>query len=212
MEAADRVVSTTGVQMAYLKRWAPRAENDLHLRLPALLPRARHGKGEAHQLDAVEAAATLPADLAYLDPPYNQHSYLGNYHVWESLVRWDKPEVYGVARKRLDCRRRRSAFNSKRGIHDALRRVIETVDAEVLLVSFSNEGYVSRVDMESHLSARGEVRVEEHEYKRYVGAQIGIHNPLGEKVGKVSHLRNKEFLYLVASAPAVTAAPPRENP
>ena len=108
MEAADRVDSTTGVQMAYLKKWAPRASNELKLRLPALLPQAAAGKGESHQLDALAAAKTLSADVAYLDPPYNQHKYLGNYHIWETLVRWDAPEAYGVARKRADCRQRRS--------------------------------------------------------------------------------------------------------
>ena len=113
LEAADRVDSTTGVQMAYLKQWAARAHNDLALRLPDVLPRAASGKGEAHQLDAFDAAATLEADIAYIDPPYNQHSYLGNYHVWESLVRWDKPEVYGIACKRVDCRERQSIFNSR---------------------------------------------------------------------------------------------------
>ena len=110
MEAADRVDSTTGVQMAYLKRWAARASNDLCLRVPNLLPRAAGGAGEAHELDALDAATALEADVAYLDPPYNQHKYLGNYHVWETLCRWDSPEVYGVARKRVDCKVRGSAF------------------------------------------------------------------------------------------------------
>ena len=90
MEAADRVDSTTGVQMAYLKQWAKRAMKDMELRVPNMLPQAGPGKGEAHCLDAA-AAASFKVDVAYLDPPYNQHSYLGNYHVWESLVRWDKP-------------------------------------------------------------------------------------------------------------------------
>ncbi|MFM7135469.1 MAG: DNA adenine methylase, partial [Planctomycetota bacterium] len=89
MEAADRVDSTTGVQMAFLKQWAPRAANPLVLRVPDVLPRAVHGKGRALECDAEEAAGSVAADLVYLDPPYNQHKYLGNYHVWESLVRWD---------------------------------------------------------------------------------------------------------------------------
>ena len=92
MVGADRVDSTTGVQTAYLKEWAPRALKDLELRMPRILP----GAGEAHRLEASEAAAKLAADVAYIDPPYNQHSYLGNYHIWETLVRWDKPETYGV--------------------------------------------------------------------------------------------------------------------
>ncbi len=197
MEAADRVDSTTGVQMAYLKQWAKRASNDLSLRAPELLPRALHGKGEAHEREAQEAAASLEADLFYLDPPYNQHKYLGNYHIWESLVRWDKPELYGVARKRVDCQVRDSAFNSKPRILEAMRRIVTAARARYLLVSFSNEGFISRDEMEALLGARGEVTVLEQDFKRYVGAQIGIYSPTGDKVGQVSHLRNKEYLYLV---------------
>lgn len=202
MEAADRVDSTTGVQMAYLKQWAPRAHNELELRMPDVLPRAAGGKGAAHQLDAFEAAAQLEADIAYIDPPYNQHSYLGNYHVWESLIRWDKPEVYGVACKRVDCRERQSIFNSRPRFDEAMVRLLNSVRAKTLIVSFSNEGYMSRERMEELLGSlwdgAGRVVTIENDYKRYVGAQIGIYNPQGEKVGKVSHLRNKEYLYVVS--------------
>ncbi len=201
MEAADRVDSTTGVQMAYLKEWAPRAHNDLELRVPSVVPRARYGKGKAHEMDALMAAETLEADLLYLDPPYNQHKYLGNYHIWESLVRWDKPETYGVACKRVDCRTRGSAFNSRPRILTALRKIVCAARAKYLVVSFSNEGYIHREEMEALLGERGYVTVIEADFKRYVGAQIGIYNPAGNKVGKISHLRNKEHLYLVTPEP-----------
>lgn len=204
MEAADRVDSTTGVQMAYLKQWAPRALRPLELRMPDVLPRGPHGRCEAHECDALVAAARLAGDVVYLDPPYNQHSYLGNYHVWETLVRWDRPEVYGVACKRTDCRTRRSAFNSRARCLDALRAVVAAAQARTLLVSFSDEGYVSRAAMEALLATRGAVLTLAHDHKRYVGAQIGIYNPRGEKVGRVSHLRNTEFLYVVTDADTVT--------
>ena len=202
MEAADRVDSTTGLQMAYLKTWAPRAYNDLELRVPEVLPRAKHGKGQATCLEAFEAVTVLEADVAYIDPPYNQHSYLGNYHVWESLVKWDKPEVYGVACKRVDVRQRQSVFNSRPQFAGIMRRLLASVRAPVLVVSFNNEGYLAREEMESVLAAlwngEGKVTTIENAFKRYVGAQIGIHNPQGEKVGTVSHLRNKEFVYVVS--------------
>jgi len=195
MEAADRVDSTCGLQMAYLKKWAPRAANDLCLRVPDVLPE----RGHALMLDAIEAAKTSSWDLAYLDPPYNQHKYLGNYHVWESLVRWDKPEVYGVACKRVDCRERSSDFNSRIKIADAMKRTLRAITAKHLIVSFSNEGYLSEGLITELLSERGRVDVLQVDYKRYVGAQIGIYNPSGEKVGKVSHLRNRELLFVVSS-------------
>ncbi len=193
MEAADRVDSTAGLQMAYMKRWAPRALKPLELRLPVLLP----GEGRATRADAVEIALEIEADLVYLDPPYNQHSYLGNYHCWESLVLWDKPETYGVANKRVDVRTRKSAFNSRPGIGPALEAVISALKAPNLVVSFNDEGYLSREELVRMLSARGEVQVIEIARPRYVGARIGIHNPRGEKVGAVGRLRNVEYLFVV---------------
>jgi adenine-specific DNA-methyltransferase len=198
MEAADRVDSTTGVQMAYLKAWAPRAHHDLELRLPELLPQAASGPGQAWRLDAIEAAGRLRGDIAYLDPPYNQHKYLGNYHIWETLALWDRPEVYGVACKRVDCRSRRSAFNSRPAARRALAQVIGQIDATHLIVSFSDEGYLGRDEIAAMLAARGEVVVFAHDFRRYVGAQIGIHSPSGEKVGEVSHLRNTEYLFVAS--------------
>lgn len=193
MEAADRVDSTCGLQMAYLKDWSARSHQALQLRLPALL----EGAGHATQREARDAARGRSYDLVYLDPPYNQHRYLGNYHVWESLVRWDRPEVYGTAMKRVDCKQYKSDFNSRVRIAEALRDVVDALDARYLLVSFNDEGYLERGALMDILRERGEVAGVELDYKRYVGAQIGIYNPQGEKVGRVSHLRNRERLFLV---------------
>ncbi|QQQ18335.1 DNA adenine methylase [Brevundimonas vitis] len=206
MEAADRVDSTAGVQMAYMKTWAARALKPLELRLPELLPGVTTGPCVATQGDAVDMAAQVEADLVYLDPPYNQHSYLGNYHCWESLVLWDKPETYGIANKRVDVRTRKSAFNSRRGIGPALQSVIDRLKAPNLIVSFNDEGYLDRETLVQMLGARGHVQVVEIARPRYVGARIGIHNPKGEKVGAVGRLRNVEYLFVVTDRPVDLAA------
>ena len=194
LEAADRVDSTTGLQMAYLKQWAPRSHRDLRLRAPALLP----GGGRAVRADAlsfVERDETF--DVAYLDPPYNQHSYFSNYHVWETLVRDDTPDVYGVAMKRADCRTEKSAFNRRGQAWDAMRACVLGVRARHVLLSFSNEGFFTREAIRALLLERfAEVAVVPVPSRRYVGAQIGIHNRRGERVGQVSHLDNTELLFL----------------
>lgn len=196
VEAADRVDSTAGVQMAYLKSWAPRALKPIELRLPAILPNPEGLACRAFNLDAIDAAHGLQADIAYLDPPYNQHSYLGNYHVWETLVRWDHPETYGIACKRIDCKDRKSDFNSKVRIEDALRSVIDAIDAPTLIVSFNDEGYLSREQIESMLSPLGPVAIIDHDHPRYVGCKIGIHNQQGVKVGRVGRVRNTEHFFV----------------
>jgi len=199
IEAADRVDSTTGVQMAYLKAWAPRAHKPISLRLPNILAHPKDRPCSAHQLDAIAAARTLRADIAYLDPPYNQHSYLGNYHIWETIVRWDHPETYGIACKRIDCRERKSAYNSKVKIADALDEVIQAVDCDTMIVSFNDEGYLSRDQIEGMLSKRGPVVVLDREHPRYVGCKIGIHNQQGKRVGKVGKLRNTEYFFIAGA-------------
>jgi adenine-specific DNA-methyltransferase len=192
LEAADRVDSTTGVQMAYLKRWAPRALRAIELRMPALLP----GRGLALGREAADAAG-IEVDLAYLDPPYNQHSYRGNYHVWETLVRWDAPDTYGVAEKRVDCRTRRSGFNSRRTIAAELLRVLEALRARHVILSFNDEGHLDTPALESLLAPFGPAAVLEVDHPRYVGARIGIYNPSGVKVGRPGRLRNHERLYVL---------------
>ena len=205
MEAADRVDSTAGLQMAYMKQWAARALKAMELRMPDILRGVAAGPCKATQADAVELAPQVEADLVYLDPPYNQHSYLGNYHCWESLILWDRPETYGIANKRIDVRTRKSAFNSKPGIAPALQSVIEGLKAPNLIVSFNDEGYLARDQLVQMLSGRGEVQVIEIARPRYVGARIGIHNPRGEKVGAVGRLRNVEYLFVVSERPVSLA-------
>jgi adenine-specific DNA-methyltransferase len=194
LEAADRVDSTTGLQMAYLKNWAPRSFNSLELRMPERLP----GAGRAVRGDANAVALSMGAvDIAYLDPPYNQHSYHSNYHIWETLVRADVPESYGVARKRLDCRTVKSDYNAKGRAWQAFESLVRTVPARHLMVSFNNEGFFAYDDIVALLAAvTGEVAVVPVDFRRYVGAQIGIHNPRGEKVGRVTHLMNREYLFV----------------
>jgi len=202
--AADRVDSTTGVQMAYVKSWAPRSYNALELRPPGLL----EGTGAALRGDACELARRLGAvDFAYLDPPYNQHRYFTNYHVWETIVAWDAPEHYGIACKRADCHDEstHSVFNAKRQMPAALARLVAEVQAEVLVLSYNDESWVRLEELVEMCSVRGAVRVLDFDARRYVGAQIGIYNPAGEKVGKIARLRNVEYL-LVAGPPALVDA------
>jgi len=205
IEAADRVDSTVGLQMAYLKTWAPRALQPLSLRLPELL----EGEGSASCLDAHDAAEQFEADVAYLDPPYNQHSYLGNYHVWETLARGDEPDVYGVACKRTDVRERGSAFNRRGTMEGAFVEVLERVRARRIVVSFSDEGYLTLPRLRELLARRGAVHEISVEHPRYIGHKLGVYNPQGEKVGTPGAARNREHLFVVESCPTSTPSSSR---
>jgi adenine-specific DNA-methyltransferase len=161
--------------------------------------------------DAREIARKLPpTELMYLDPPYNQHRYFTNYHVWETLVRWDHPEAYGIARKRIDSRddATKSVFNRKREMPGAFAELLGAVRADTVVVSYNDEAWITPSEMMMALRDAGhaEVRMLAFDTKRYVGAQIGIHSPAGVKVGTVSHLRNTEYLFIAGEPDRVDAA------
>jgi len=205
IEAADRVDSTTGLQMAYVKQWSPRSFAPLRLRVPELLA----GRGTAIRADACAVSPGLGHfDLAYLDPPYNQHRYFTNYHVWETLVAWDAPEHYGIACKRLDAREdhTKSAFNSKRTMAPALAALVRDVSCELLVLSYNDESWLSLDQLVEMCGQHEAVRVLGFPSARYVGARIGIHNPAGVKVGTVSHLENLEYLVMAGERRTVARA------
>ena len=81
---------------------------------------------------------------------------------------------------------------------------IDVIDAALsgqrvkrLVLSFSDEGYLSRADISAMLEPRGALELIEIDYKRYVGAQIGIHSPKGKRVGKPGARRNTEYLFVL---------------
>ena len=117
---------------------------------------------------------------------------------------------YGVACKRVDARdpATHSAFNERRRMADALAGVIRDVDAEVVAVSYNDESWVTIEQLEAMVAERGGAACTfAFDSRRYVGAQIGIHNPQGKKVGKVSHLRNVEYV-VVSGDPSASRSWP----
>lgn len=193
MKAANRVDSTCGVHMAYLKEYPERAYTKLYLQMPELVV----GEGKALNLDVNKDMSGLPeVDLVYMDPPYNQHSYADNYHIWETLVLWDKPEVYGKANRRVDLKKYKSDFNSKPKSGPAISKLISELKTKYILMSFSNEGFLTKDSIISSLESRFETSYIGIDYKRYIGSQIGVYNNLGQKVGIEGPTHNKEYLFL----------------
>ena len=205
--AADRVDSTTGLQMAFLKQWAPRSHRDLALQPPVLAPGA--GSHRGGRCD--EVVDELPhVDLAYLDPPYNQHRYFTNYHVWETLVRWDAPEHYGIACKRIDARdpATKSVFNRKAEMPVALRDLVQRVRADVVVLSYNDEAWIGPERL-----VRGCARPVTRRCGCWRSTARGTSArrsastaPPASGSARVSHLRNTELVFVAGPRDRVEAA------
>jgi adenine-specific DNA-methyltransferase len=118
-------------------------------------------------------------DLAYLDPPYNQHPYGANYHVLNTIALGDQPPfgpTIGLRDKsaiRTDWRTaRRSAYNHRRDAFAALDQLLATVKARYILLSYSTDGLIGLESLVDAACRRGDTTVLTDRYKRYrVSAQ-----------------------------------------
>lgn len=113
-------------------------------------------------------------DIAYLDPPYNQHPYGSNYHVLNSIALWDKPVVEASITHgnksaiRTDWRtERRSLYNHANEASDAYSKLLDTLNARFILTSYSTDGSIPLERLLAATVRRGHTSVVMRGYKRY---------------------------------------------
>ena len=119
-----------------------------------------------------------------------------------------RPDHYGVACKRIDSRDPggRSVFNSRRAMPAALGAVVRALDAELVVVSGSGDGWLPLDELVALCEPRGCVEVLRFPTRRYVGATIGVHSPDGVRVGEPGPQHTTEHLVISGSAAAVGRA------
>jgi adenine-specific DNA-methyltransferase len=123
------------------------------------------------QEDANAAAPGLKdLDLAYIDPPYNQHPYGSNYFMLNLLVNYERPvKVSRVSG--IPANWRRSGYNVRCRSLALLADLVAALDARYLLVSFSDEGFIEPGDMRMMLAELGPVEVVETRYNAFRGSR-----------------------------------------
>lgn len=131
--------------------------------------------------DAARFCARASVDLAYLDPPYNQHQYGSNYHILNTLVRWDGwnpgmelgPDDSLVDKAGIPARWRdtRSAYCMKATAKSAIKELVASVDAAFIVLSWNGEGHVDEREMVELLCERGRVDLHALEYTAYRGGR-----------------------------------------
>lgn len=190
-------VNTSGVFKGFYKDGAvgrfggrggnalPRILGEIRLAAPVL---SRHAcESVVHQADANALAPTLPeVDLAYLDPPYNQHPYGSNYFLLNLLVDYVRPAalspVSGIPKDW-----KRSAYYKRRESAEALFALVDSIRAKYCLISYSSEGFIGEEEFFSGMRRIGKVEVCETPYNAFRGSRNLHARPK----------RLTEFLYLV---------------
>lgn len=184
INAVPFVSNITGVYGAYLKHWDTRTYNRLILNPPQIIPSTK--KHIAFNSDATQLSKIIKVDLAYLDPPYNNRQYLPNYHILETIAKYDNPVLHGITGIR-DYTKQKSAFCQKAKVVEAFKNLLLNLNAKYILISYNNEGLLSTEELSNIICSYGiknTFHLYEYDYRRYKSKSKNKQNtpPLKEQL------------------------------
>ncbi len=173
IEGADRVANTASVYGAYLKKVKTTAQKPLQLYalepVSSTHPEAEHKAFCEDGENLLRELSKNRLQLVYIDPPYNARQYNANYHILETIARWDMGafEPKGVTGLRSH-KSNTSAYCSKVQVEEAFRTLISKINAEYVLFSYNNEGILPKNQLEAIFEDYcSEVIFDEIPYKRF---------------------------------------------
>ena len=169
--AMDRIANTCGHYDAYRQR----VNFEKHLELYVPKPESNLNENNVcYNMDTNKLVPEIEADLVYIDPPYNSRQYCDAYHLLENVARWNKPEVFGVAKK-MDRTDLKSDYCTSKATA-SFENLISSIHAKYILLSYNdmaNKGNdrsnakISDEDIMRILRKKGEVKVFAEDYKAF---------------------------------------------
>ena len=164
LENIDKVANTTSVYGAFLKKIKSSAQKTMKMYPAEMIYNEQNHY--VYNEDANKLISKIKADILYLDPPYNQRQYSSNYHVLETIARYDNPILKGKTGMR-DCSMQKSEYCNKKHIRSIFADLINNAKAKYIFLSYNNEGLMSFEDIKDIMSKRGEYGCFEKKYNRF---------------------------------------------
>ena len=171
IETVGFYANVAGVYAAFHKKWDPRALKPLKLRTIQMVNNKK--TNFVYHCDSMELLGKIHSDILYLDPPYNERQYAPNYHILETIAKYDEPKLRGVTGMR-DYSSQKSRFcNSATALED-LDKIAKTAKYKFLVLSYNSEGIMPFEKIIETLSKYGNVKLEQFEYARFKSNNNGL--------------------------------------
>jgi len=152
IESIDKYANTASVYGAFLKKLKKMAQNNLILRPAELI--ISNQDHEVFNADINEVIKKVSGDILYLDPPYNHRQYATNYHLLETIAKYDNPKIHGKTGLR-DYGKQKSLYCSRTQVKKAFKGLILEAKARYIFLSYNNEGLMTLDDIKDIMSLRG---------------------------------------------------------
>ena len=184
VESIDKYANTASVYGAFLKKLKKTAQNSLILKPAELI--INNQDHEVFNEDINKVAGKITGDILYLDPPYNQRQYATNYHMLETIAKYDNPKIHGKTGLR-EYQNQKSLYCSRTQAKKAFNDLILKAKAKYIFLSYNNEGLMTLSDIKEIMSLRGKYGNFTKEYNRFKADKSENRNYTANKTVEYLH-------------------------
>lgn len=185
VEGVPFVSNISGTYGAYHKTWDKRSFKEYKLIDLEVLSNDKENK--SFNEDGVELLTKIQGDILYIDPPYNKRQYLPNYHVLETIAKYDFPELKGITGQRKDDNKK-SKFCGVKTVKDEFAKLMSNAKFKYIILSYSSDGLMTVEDIENIMKKFGNPET----YKKY---EIPYRRYKSRKTSNNKEL--KEYLFYI---------------
>ncbi|MDR1725298.1 MAG: DNA adenine methylase [Bacteroidales bacterium] len=187
LECADKVANTASVYGAFLKHLKSSAQKELIL-LPADYD-TNNNEHEVYNTDSNILIKQIDGDILYLDPPYNERQYGANYHLLNTIAKYDNFIPQGKTGLR---NYNKSKYCSKHSVLNEFENLIEKAKFKYVFLSYNNEGLMSVDDVKKVMSKYGKYDLAMTDYQRFKADKDENRNHKANNTTEYLHILEKK--------------------
>ncbi|SMN02693.1 Modification methylase NlaIII [uncultured Candidatus Thioglobus sp.] len=162
LESADKVANTASVYGAYLKHLKKSAQKSLILK-PAIFE-LNANEHQVFNEDSNKLIKKIEGDILYLDPPYNHRQYGANYHILNTIAKYDEFVPKGKTGLRVY---NRSNYCKKSTVSENFEELLKNAQFKHIFLSYNNEGLMSSEEIQRIMQKYGKYDLTTTEYQRF---------------------------------------------
>lgn len=186
LESADKVANTASVYGAYLKQIKKSAAKTLVM-VPAQFDTSPNTHSVYHE-DGNVLIKKIAGDILYLDPPYNARQYGANYHLLNTIAKYD---TFAPQGKTGLPAYNKSAYSSKTLVTQAFKELIENAQFQYIFLSYNNEGLMSPEVVKEIMSQYGTYDLVTTNYQRFKADKTANRNHKAASTTEYLHILEK---------------------